>query len=99
MVIASNKAWVGCWCEPSPALITDGPSPLGATQFATCCAAPDDGWRMIIESAPKEDNVNAVSRSDSPFFTEDDDAERLMTSADIHLPAVSNEARVRVEFS
>src|SRR5699024_10050651 len=99
MVIASNKAWVGCWWEPSPALITDGPSPLGATQFATCCAAPDDGRRMIIEFAPIQDHVHAVSRSDPPFHTEDHDPERVMTSADIHLPAVSHAARVRVEFS
>src|SRR5699024_7746297 len=99
MVIASNNAWVGCWWEPSPALMTDGPSPPGATHCATCWAAPDEGWRMIIESAPKADKVIAVSRNDSPFFTEEDEADRLITSADIHLPAVSKEARVRVEFS
>ena len=43
--------------------------------------------------------VNAVSRSDSPFWTEDALAETLMTSALIHLPAVSKDTRVRVEFS
>ena len=43
--------------------------------------------------------MRAVSRSDSPFDTEDVDADTLMTSADSHFPAVSKETRVRVEFS
>ena len=61
--------------------------------------APDDGCRMMIASAPTERSVLAVSFRDSPFFTLELDAETLMTSALIHLPAVSNEDRVRVEFS
>ena len=40
-----------------------------------------------------------MSRSDSPLATEDPTAETLTTSALIHLPAISKEARVRVEFS
>ena len=44
-------------------------------------------------------SVSAVSFRLSPFFTDDDDAEMLITSALIHLPAVSKDARVRVEFS
>ena len=43
--------------------------------------------------------VSAVSRTDSPYGTEEARAETLMTSALIHLPAVSNDTRVRVEFS
>ena len=43
--------------------------------------------------------VIAVSRSDSPLPTEEADAETLITSPLIHLPATSNETRVRVEFS
>ena len=54
---------------------------------------------MIIASAPMAVNVAAVSFSDSPFFTLDPDDDTLITSALIHLPAVSNDARVRVEFS
>ena len=40
-----------------------------------------------------------MSLRDSPFFTDEEDAEMLMTSALIHLPAVSKLDRVRVEFS
>jgi hypothetical protein len=54
---------------------------------------------MIRASAPAARRVRAVSRSDSPLETEDPDALTLMTSALIHLPATSNETRVRVEFS
>ena len=54
---------------------------------------------MMIASAPTAFRVSAVSRSDSPFFTDELEADMLMTSALIHLPAVSKEERVRVEFS
>ena len=50
-------------------------------------------------SAPAACSVSAVSRSDSPFWTEELEAETLIMSALIHLPATSNETRVRVEFS
>ena len=54
---------------------------------------------MINASAPAARNVSAVSRSDSPLDTEDPDELTLITSALIHLPATSNDTRVRVEFS
>ncbi len=54
---------------------------------------------MISASAPAARNVNAVSRSDSPLPTDDPAALTLITSALIHLPATSNDTRVRVEFS
>ena len=54
---------------------------------------------MMIASAPMAAKVRPVSFRDSPFFTEEVEADRLMTSADIHLPAVSKDERVRVEFS
>jgi hypothetical protein len=40
-----------------------------------------------------------VSRSDSPLDTEEPFALTLTVSALIHLPAISNETRVRVESS
>src|ERR1022692_4016525 len=40
-----------------------------------------------------------VSISVSPLLTDDDDAEKLITSADNLFCASSNERRVRVEFS
>ena len=43
--------------------------------------------------------VSMVSRSDSPFFTDDDPAAKESTSADIRLAAVSKDIRVRVESS
>ena len=54
---------------------------------------------MTMASAPIDARVKAVSLSDSPFFTDEEEADRLITSALIHLPAVSKEERVRVEFS
>ena len=43
--------------------------------------------------------VSTVSRSDSPFFTDEDPAAKESTSADIRLAAVSKDMRVRVESS
>ena len=43
--------------------------------------------------------VIAVSRRLSPLLVEEPFAERLIVSADIHLPAISKELRVRVESS
>ena len=54
---------------------------------------------MIRASAPAARSVRAVSRSDSPFATEEPDELTLITSALIHLPATSKDTRVRVEFS
>jgi len=41
----------------------------------------------------------AVSRKLSPFSALEPEAEKLMTSAESHLPAISKEVRVRVEAS
>ena len=41
----------------------------------------------------------AVSSRLSPFSALEPEAEKLMTSADSHLPAISNDVRVRVEAS
>ena len=43
--------------------------------------------------------VCTVSRSDSPFLTEDVPIEKFIVSADSRLAAVSNERRVRVDSS
>ncbi|MNC97394.1 hypothetical protein D3C83_150410 [compost metagenome] len=53
----------------------------------------------MTQSAPAAARVNAVSRSDSPFPTDEELAETFTTSALIHLPAISNDTLVRVEFS
>ena len=56
--------------------------------------------RMTSASTPIAATVRAVSRSRrSPLEVEDPLPEMLMTSADSHLPAISNELRVRVESS
>ena len=43
--------------------------------------------------------VFAVSMKLSPFVVLEPPAEKLMTSAESHLPAISNEVRVRVDGS
>lgn len=48
---------------------------------------------------PMASMVRAVSRSDSPFFTEEEPTEKFMVSAERRLAAVSNDNRVRVESS
>ena len=85
------------FCMPSPALTTL--VPVSTSQSASRCAAPDAGCRTITQSAPAAERVSAVSRRDSPLPTEELLADTLITSALIHLPAVSNETLVRVEFS
>jgi hypothetical protein len=54
---------------------------------------------MTSASTPMAATVSTVSRSDSPFDTDEPLALMLMTSADSHLPASSKEDRVRVESS
>ena len=44
-------------------------------------------------------NVAAVSRSVSPFFTEEEDTDMFITSAPSRFPAISKEDCVRVEGS
>jgi hypothetical protein len=56
-------------------------------------------WRITITSARIALSVIAVSISVSPFFTLDCAACMLTTSAPRRFPAISNDSRVRVEFS
>src|SRR5215813_12217576 len=94
IVIRSRSAWVGCSCIPSPAFTTEHRSAR-----ASMCAAPDAAWRITTQSGLIASMLRAVSMSVSPLTTLEDDPETLMTSADSHLPAISNEVRVRVEGS
>ena len=52
-----------------------------------------------MASTPMASMVWTVSRSDSPFFTDDEPREKFMVSADSRLAAVSKDRRVRVESS
>ncbi len=52
-----------------------------------------------MQSIPIASMVSAVSRSDSPFLTEEVDTEKFMVSAESRLAAVSKLRRVRVESS
>ena len=94
IVKQSRRAWVGCSCQPSPALITEQ-----STHEATCQGTPADEWRTTMASTPMASMVCTVSRSDSPFFTDDVDTEKFMVSADRPLAAASNDSRVRVDSS
>ena len=85
---------MGCWCHPSPALIT-----AAELQRAICLGTPDDLWRTTSASTPIASIVSTVSRTDSPLLTDDDDTEKLIVSADSRLAAVSKLSRVRVESS
>ena len=91
----SMSAWVGCSCQPSPALMTRA----RVAQRATWCGAPEEEWRMIRASMPRASMVSTVSRSDSPFLTEELATASERTSADSRLAAVSKERRVRVDSS
>ena len=79
---------------PSPALMM-----WASTHWLTCWAAPLALCRMTSASTPIAATVSAVSRRDSPLEVEEPLPEMLMTSAESHLPAISNELRVRVESS
>ena len=102
-VAASSRACVGCSWVPSPALTIEVCVPVmpwsRSAQAAMRCAEPDAGWRTTTQSAPIAESVSEVSRSDSPLLTDDPEALTLTVSALIHLPAISNDTRVRVEFS
>ena len=54
---------------------------------------------MTRASTAMASMVRTVSRRDSPLLVEEPLPVMLMVSADIHLPAISNELRVRVESS
>jgi len=93
-VKASSKAWVGCSCIPSPALMTEQ-----ETFCASKAGAPELPWRTTSKSGFMALSVAAVSSSVSPFFTEEEATCIEMTSAPRRLPASSKDFSVRVEFS
>src|SRR5712664_962963 len=93
-VRASSKAWVGCSCAPSPALIT-----LARTARATARGAPAAGWRTTSTSAPIASRLRTVSWRDSPLITLEASFWKLSTSAPRACAATSKELRVRVEAS
>ena len=66
---------------------------------ARIAAAPAEEWRTTTTSGLMAAMFLAVSMKLSPLAALEALAEKLMTSADSHLPAISNEVRVRVEFS
>ena len=94
MVSASSSAWVGCSCEPSPALTTPAVS-----SRASIPGTPTWRWRTTTKSGNIEAMLRAVSRSVSPFACDERSTEKLTMSADSRCAAISNETRVRVEFS
>src|SRR5437762_9806838 len=94
MVSASRSACVGCSCAPSPALTTDA-----RQTRASWCGAPAEGWRMTMRSGDIASRLRAVSKSVSPFDTDEEEELMLITSAESRLPAISKEVRVRVEGS
>ena len=81
---------------PSPALITVAEIHLVS---ANLFAAPELPCRITTASAPIACKVCAVSFKLSPLLTDDPLAEKLITSADNRLAAVSKEIRVLVESS
>ena len=94
MVNASSNAWVGCSCEPSPALMT-----WVFSVRARKCAAPAALCRMTMKSALSASRFLAVSLSVSPFFNEEASAVKLTMSAESLCWASSKLMRVRVEGS
>src|SRR5512141_1544922 len=91
IVYRSKRAWVGCSCHPSPALITDDFTPT-----ARASAAPAEGWRKTMMSACIASIFRAVSSNVSPLTTLLDDGEKLITSALSRFAANSNDVRVLV---
>ena len=94
IVKQSRRAWVGCWCQPSPALMM-----LASVQLEICHGTPDDLCRMTKASTPMAATVSIVSRRLSPLFTLDVATEKVIVSADSRFAAVSKLIRVRVESS
>src|SRR5207245_2009393 len=93
-VRSSGSACVGCSCAPSPACTIEH----GSVR-ASSSAAPAEEWRTMTTSGLIAAIVFAVSMKLSPFVVLEPPAEKLMTSAESHLPAISNEVRVRVDGS
>jgi hypothetical protein len=70
-----------------------------STHEAICHGTPAEEWRTTRASTPMASTVWQVSRSDSPFLTDDEDRAKFMVSADSRLAAISNDSRVRVDSS
>ena len=65
----------------------------------TWTGTPAEPWRTTMASTPMASIVSTVSRTDSPFLTDEVPTLNVMVSADSRLAAVSNDSRVRVESS
>src|SRR5215207_2461207 len=90
----SRRAWVGCWPQPSPALIT------GAEVWRAARTAAPAAWcRSTIASAPRRSRVTAVSIRDSPLAIAEPFSESEITCAPERLAASSKETAVLVEAS
>ena len=76
----------------------DHPGP--STQRATWRAAPDDGWRTTTASTPMASTVSTVSRSDSPFLTDEVATEKRQRRRPTGAwPRSRSDSRVRVDSS
>src|SRR5437868_14480054 len=95
IVNASRRAWVGCSCDPSPALMID----TFGNRSASIFGAPGCLARMTIMSGCMATRFSAVSMSVSPFSTLDPEAVKLSVSADRRFSAISNDTLVRVDDS
>ena len=91
IVNASIRAWVGCSCMPSPALMTRAPH-----RRAARCPAPADACRSTIVSGAIASRLRTVSARVSPFETLEPLAATLTVSALSRFSAISNEVLVRV---
>ena len=87
---------MGCSCQPSPALTTLTRS---SSQPAICHGTPAEACRTTMASTPMASMVRTVSRSDSPFFTDEEPTLKVIVSAESRLAACSKLSRVRVESS
>jgi hypothetical protein len=94
IVMRSRSAWVGCSWHPSPAFTI--------TAWVHCVrkwGTPGELCRTTTMSIFMASILRIVSRSDSPFFTELVEAEKLMGLAESRFSASSKEMRVRVLLS
>ena len=90
----SKSAWVGCSCQPSPALTT-----LISKWRASISAAPEQLCLTTIISAFSASMFLPVSARVSPFLTLEVSTATLITSADNLFAATSKDTLVRVEGS
>ena len=90
----SSSPWVGCSCQPSPALMT-----FEGIRSARNLGAPEAGCRTTTMSIRIASRLRAVSTRLSPFSIEDPDAAMFTVSADRRFSANSKEMRVRVDDS